>query len=79
MNKQSAVKINTSVLRISYVKIIIVISLVIFKSVSEKNPLNHEFFRNSGVSTYYMVEVWKFMGSAKFRPVSALQGPTGAL
>ena len=55
------------------------LSLVIFKSVSEKNPLNHEFFRNSGVSTYYMVEVWKFMGSAKFRPVSALQGPTGAL
>ena len=55
------------------------LSLVIFKSVSDKNPLNHEFFHNSGVSTYYMVEVWRFMGSAKFRPVLALQGPTGAL
>ena len=54
-----------------------ILSLVIFKSVSDKNPLNHEFFRNSGVSTYYMVEVWKFMGSAKFRPVSALQGHLG--
>ena len=67
----------------NYFKVLILrvtfLSLVIFKSVSEKNPLNHEFFRNSGVSTYYMVEVWKFMGSAKFRPVSALQGPTGAL